>query len=182
MSSNVELTEDELEGLINSGGLKETTLKKRRVFLDKFKIYVADKSNEPFLEVMKDKSKLEDIMIRYLETIRITKKGTNEKVRPKALYFENILSHLKNGLSSDTGFDLNNRTLFAKLYKGINAIRRNIKAEGRGNVRHTPVIPQSTLQAIFALLAIVQGIMTARFQEDEVKYQEYLEKIPPKYR
>lgn len=100
MSSNVNITEDEIENLINSDGVKEETKRKRRIFLDRFKIYVADNANEPFLEVMKDKSKLERILLRYLETIRITKKGTDEKIRPKALYFENILSHLKSGLSN----------------------------------------------------------------------------------
>ena len=53
MSSNVNIKEEELDGLMNSGGLKEVTLRKRKVFLDKFKIYLTDNSNEPILDVMR---------------------------------------------------------------------------------------------------------------------------------
>ena len=181
MSSNVNITEDEIEGLINSGGVKEETIKKRKIVLDRFNIYIADQK-EPLGEVMNDKSRVERLLLKYLESLRITKRGTSEKVRPKALYFENILSHLKSELTVQTGFDFTNRALFPELYKGINGIRRNIKGEGRGNVRHTPEIPQSTLQAIFGLLSIVQAIMVARFSQNEVDFQENLSKIPENYR
>ena len=182
MSSNVEMTDDQFEELINSGGCKEITLKRRMNVITNFKKYIAQNCLESYDEIILDKSKVQMTMIKYLETLRVAKKGSDEAMRPKSLYFQTILSHLKMGMSKETGFDFSNKTEFDQLYKAVSATKKNIKSAGRGNVKHTPEIPQDTLHSIFGLLANVQALMQSRVDQNEAKYLANLEKIPEKYR
>ena len=182
MSSNVELNDDQLEDLINSGGLKQVTLDKREAVIKKFKTYIAKNYEEAYEEIIQDKSKVQKVMIRYLETLRVDKKGSKETVRPKSLYFQAILSHLKVGLAQERWFDFSNKIEFNQLYKGVSAIKKNIKSEGRGNVKHTKAIPQDTLLLIFGLLANVQAVLQSRIYQNEAQYKLDLEKLPEKHR
>lgn len=182
MSSNVEMNDDQFEELINSGGLKKATTEKRNKVLTKFKTYIAQNSDEAYEEIILDKAKIQKAMIMYLETLRVTKKGTDDALRPKSLYFQTTLSHLKMALGKETGFDFSNKVDFEQLYKGVSATKRNIKADGRGNVKHTRPIPPDTLLAIFGLLANVQALMESRRNQDQAQYQTNLKSIPEKYR
>ena len=181
-SNNVEITEEELDLLSTASVVDEKTLKRRNSFLIKFKSYVDETSDETWENINKDKETLERHFISYLATFRVKKKGTDDLIRPKMLYFENILSHLKSALSTESGYDFTNKHTFPKLFKAVPQLKRKIKNEGRGNVKHTPPVPEETLKAIYDLLANVQALMTARLQEHKVQYDFVLEKIPEKYR
>ena len=57
-----------------------------------------------------------------------------------------------------------------------------IKNDGRATVKHTPQVPDETLQLIYDLLANVQALLTARIDQNEIQYRYVLEKIPKKYK
>ena len=103
-------------------------------------------------------------------------------IRPKILYFENILSHLKSGLSAETGFDFTNSNKFVKLFKAVPYLKLKIKNDGHAIVKHTLQVPDETLQLIYDLLANVQALLTARIEQNEIQYCYVLEKIPQKYK
>ena len=180
-----------------SDGLKKDTLRKRKVYMDKFKLYVTENSDETYKATITNRRKLENLIVSFLETIRITVKGTNEQIRPKVGYFDTVFSHLKNGLKEETGYDFSNKAVFAKLYNDVSRIKSQIEREGRGdvskikrqinpnpwhgNIRCTE-IPQDTLQAIFELLSDVQALMKSRLEQNQIQYETDLCKIPENYR
>merc|ERR1712209_376815 len=70
------------------------------------------------------------------ETVRVVDKETNEQIRPRALYFDAMFSHLKKALATETEYDISNRTVFSDLHKAVGAIKQQIMIDGRGNISH----------------------------------------------
>ena len=166
---------------ILSDGLKKPTVQKRQKVMDRFKKYVSEDCNEVYDNVIKNKKKLIKLLLSYLETIRVKDKKTNEQIRPKMLYLDAIISHLKGGLREETSFDFTNRIAFSELYKGIKKIKQDIKRDGRGRTSVRPEIPQDTLKAIFELLSCIQALMKSRIEQNQTQYEIDLMKIPKKY-
>ena len=181
-SNNIDITEEELDLLSTTSAVKDDTLKRRTAFMDRLKSHVAENSKEKWEDIIKKPETIERVLISYLATFRIRQKGTDELIRPKILYFENILSHLKSGLSAETGFDFTNSHKFGKLFKAVPNLKLKIKNDGRASVKHTPQVPDETMQLIYDLLANVQALLTARIDQNEIQYRYVLEKIPIKYK
>ena len=180
MSINADVTEEELDLLYSSSVVAEETLRRRNNFFDKFKQNAEQTSSKKWEDIKIDQALVERLLISHMAGLRVTVGG--EQVRPKTLYFENILSHLKTALSSETGFDFANRNTFPNLYLSVPQLKKKIKQDGRGNVRHTPPVPDETLKAIYELLSIVQALMMARDEENQIQYDYVLEKLPKDYR
>ena len=53
-------------------------------FIKKFEDYIVQNCHDNYEEIILDKVKIQNTMIKYLETLRVVKKGTNERVRPKS--------------------------------------------------------------------------------------------------
>ena len=106
MSINADVTEEELDLLYSSSVVAKETLKRRNSFFEKFKQNAEQTSSKTWEDIKIDQALVERLLISHMAGLRVTVGG--EQVRPKTLYFENILSHLKTALSSDTGFDFAN--------------------------------------------------------------------------
>ena len=113
--------------------------------MDAFKeFYGINFTGEDFDDLLKDKTKLQRVMVAYLKGIRVKDKVTKELVSPKGSYLNAKMSFLKCELNRMTGMDFNNIGLFPQLAAGTTAIKRNIKAEGRADVTHHPKVPLET--------------------------------------
>ena len=180
MSINADVTEEELDLLYSSSVVAEETIKRRNNFFEKFKQNAEQTSSKTWEDIKIDQALVERLLISHLAGLRVTVGG--EQVRPKTLYFENILSHLKTALSSETGFDFANRNTFPNLYLSVPQLKKKIKQDGRGNVSHTKPVPNETLVLIYEQLSYVQALMKARDEENQIQYDYVLEKLCENYR
>ena len=145
MTTILMIPDEEIDELINHKGCSPETLKKKKKELDAFKgFYGTNYTGEDFDDLIKDKTKLQRVMIAYLKGIRVKDKVTKELVSPKGSYLNAKMSFLKCELNRLTGMDFNNIGLFPQLAAGTTAIKRNIKAEGRADVTHHPKVPLET--------------------------------------
>ena len=145
MTTILMIPDEEIDELINHKGCSPETLKKKKKELDAFKeFYGINFTGEDFDDLLKDKTKLQRVMVAYLKGIRVKDKVTKELVSPKGSYLNAKMSFLKCELNRMTGMDFNNIGLFPQLAAGTTAIKRNIKAEGRADVTHHPKVPLET--------------------------------------
>ena len=145
MTTVLMIPDEEIDELINHKGCSPGTLKKKEKELAAFKgFYGTNYTGEDFDDLIKDKTKLQRVMIAYLKGIRVKDKVTKELVSPKGSYLNAKMSFLKCELNRLTGMDFNNIGLFPQLAAGTTAIKRNIKAEGRADVTHHPKVPLET--------------------------------------
>ncbi len=164
------------------GGLKASTVRRRKRILEDFKIHVSENELN-FDQVLQDPKTLEDQVISFLLSRRVPAgRNSNELVRPKLAYIEAVKSHLKIMLMELSGLDIGNRGLFPNVGKAIKGLKKKIIAEGRGHVEHFDQVPEETLTAIFELLGKVQDLMDARANMEYNRYHECLKKIPHEYR
>ena len=187
MTSRSTTTDEEYEKLKSGGGKKKDTLDREASILVKFKQDLTDQ-NVDLADIKDDKPALNKFVGKYLNNIRVPKSSDTKSkdnkvlVRPKLGYFNVTYSHLKTVLTDETGHDFNNQADFKDLHSAVAGIRQIIKQEGRGNTKHTPIIPNEVLMAIYNLLADVQDVMEARTNKDRRLYDKAVKKLPVAYR
>ena len=100
----LDVDDEDINDLIEKGGLNPNTLKRRKYFLDAFKKFVADKEMD-YENVLQDEDVLERLFIKFLEGYRVPdKKDKSKLVRPKDTYFNFIKSNLTIALEDASGF------------------------------------------------------------------------------
>ena len=187
MTSRTNTTDEEYEKLKSGGGKKKDTLDREASILVKFKQDLSDQ-NVDLADIKDDKPALAKFVGKYLNNIRVPKssdtKSNDNKVlvRPKLGYFNVTYSHLKTVLRDEIGHDLNNKTDFKDLQTVVAGIRQIIKQDGRGNTKHTPVIPNEVMMVIYNFLADVTDVMEARTNRDKKLYDKAVKKLPAAYR
>ena len=101
----IDVGDDEIDKLIEKGGLKAETLQRRKAILEAFKKYIAEK-DLAFEEVLKEYEPLENHMLKFLEGYRVQdKKDKTKDIRPKDSYFLFIKSNLTVALEDLSGFN-----------------------------------------------------------------------------
>ena len=175
----LDIDDEDIDSLIERGGLKPETLARRKYILDAFQKFVAEKSLD-FEEVKKNFDELEKLVVKYLEGYRVEdKKNKGNFIRPKDNYLTFLKSNLVVALENLTGFHFDKSRKFSQTIKGI---RREIKADGRGETDHKAEIPDETLDAILSLGAILVRILEARLVKDSDAYNKAINELPNSYK
>ena len=146
-----------IDETIQNGGLKPKTLKKRRRVGDNFISFVKSIDESVAADdFITNKSLLEDYIIQYFSTMEVTVSEDGKQVSkvPKRNTVDFERSMLKNWLLSDLEcpHDITNKALFPKFERFWNGFVRGIKAEGRGETKHTPAIEDQSLKKSSDLL------------------------------
>ena len=178
MPKFVDSTEEELQVLLDEGGLKKDTLKRRKRILEWFESELT-RRNLDQNEIIGSKELLDNAVVKFLEDFRVPNPtNKNEMMRPKAGYFNFVRSCLKSELSEKSGFDLGNNADFPKFHKATTSILSRIKEAGRGETSHHEALPDETLDLIFDLCGYLEKVLEARLAKDKVKYDEAIALLP----
>ena len=109
--------------LIDNGGLHKNTLQKRKLYASYFQTFLENERPGVSIEdLMHDKILLENILIGYFSSIRVTKNGNTSL--PSRSSFDANKSHLHMFFKEQNeGIDILDQTLFPKLHKLIKGLR-----------------------------------------------------------
>ena len=174
-------TEEDLQSLLDEGGVKKDTQKRRKRILGWFETEIS-RRNLILGEIIPSKELLDGAVMKFLEDFRVPDpKNKEEMIRPKANYFNFIRSCLKTELSEMSGFDLGNKADFPKLNKATNSILSRIKEAGRAETSHHEALPDETMYCIMRLCGTLQQVLEARLAKNKAKYDEALSMVPVEY-
>lgn len=175
----LDIKDDDIDNLIEKGGLKPETLARRKIVLDSFLKFVADQGQN-FDEIKTNFEALEKLGIKFLEGYRVQDKKNKENyIRPKDNYLAFLKSNLVVALEHQTGFKLGDSRKFGQAVKGT---RREIKQAGRGETDRKTEIPQETLDAFLTLGDQLRRILEVRLVKNSDDYLKTVAELPTAYR
>ena len=170
-----------IDETIQNGGLKPKTLKKRRRVGDNFISFVKSIDESVAADdFITNKSLLEDYIIQYFSTMEVTVSEDGKQVSkvPKRNTVDFERSMLKNWLLSDLEcpHDITNKALFPKFERFWNGFVRGIKAEGRGETKHTPAIEDQSLKKVFRFAAAMTELYEAHLENSHGNWTDRYKK------
>ena len=164
MSKVVETNPEDLKKFLG-GGVDPKTEQKRQGVLNQFKGFCTTKTYnfDELIQNCRDgmpegKKKLETTIVEYLAGLRVYDKKTKTMDRPKVSTVDLKRSFLKTELSKLTGMEFSSKTAFPTLAAGTTGVKRQLKKEGRGDVKHHKPLPQEALLKLRQLIGETQQV------------------------
>ena len=183
MVKNIAVNPDRVQELVEKGGLKPDTLRKRAKALEDLGSFLAANHKLSLDEALTNPG-LEGFLMEFFESLRVEQKDENGEVHdlsPKGRTLDSLKSNLKIAIEQKTEGKVNilDQPTFPRLHMVLKGVYKNIKQQGRGDTKHFPPINKHDLVQIFAFITLITQLIQARGQPE---FFDLIGKIPQEYR
>jgi len=172
MPENIEEDAARQEKLVNSGGVSEKTLKKRKYFADLFDNFIQKRQSKRLTDLLNDPEQLETVLLSYFESMRVNAEGKIQL--PKKNYLDSVLSNIKLWILTQTE-QKEDISRFPKLRLLLKSLHKELKENGRGDTTHYEPIDDESLGRTFSFIALVTNCFITR---GTPAFEENIAKLP----
>ena len=131
-----------------------------------------------FKLIANDVTRLEMVLVSFFE--QLTK---NDGEGVKKSYLESIFSHIKCAIKEKSGgtIDISSNGAFPTLCLVIKGLYRELKNEGRGDVKHYPEIPAAIQKPILDSFGFLSEAFKARQEQNWLCWEVNIARLPLEY-